>query len=177
MELREGFRLTALLRSEEVDMTDQEMQRYDECVSALEEIAAGNGGRLSLLPGGNGTVMICGDRAGLLRLATAMLRYTVDAGLVEAGSAPFRHIPNWFQAESDCTGLVLKIAKTPAPRPSKPSRAYRAGAWIRRLLRSLIRRRGEDGPAAGVPPSPPPRGPKPLEARTTAGPSPVEGKF
>lgn len=129
-------------------MRQLELQPYAAHVQALENLTPPTGGDVCIVnvPGDDHTMIICGDRAGLIRLSTAILKYAVDARLEEERlAAPTTYLSDWFSATSDCTHLALKIVeRRPVEQVShRRSRAYVAGLLIQRLLsgaRTVLRR-------------------------------------
>ena len=114
-------------------------------VEALLELISPRDGVVDLWQGNNtrGQYFVYGDRAGLLRLGLAILKYASEAQPIRAGSAkaPAESLENIFDPSSRVRALVLQLDE--AAREADQRRlAAKAGpsvvGWIARVFRTAF---------------------------------------
>ena len=114
-------------------------------IEALLELVSPRDGVVDLWQGNNtrGQYFVYGDRAGLLRLGLAILKYASEAQPIRAGSAkaPAESLENIFDPSSRVRALVLQLDE--AAREADQRRlAAKAGpsvvGWIARVFRTAF---------------------------------------
>ena len=117
-------------------MNPDDLHTFDGHLSPLEHLAPSTGGVAQIITGPEkGFVAIVGDRAGLIRLALAILRYALDARCEKGRfKAKAKALDGFFAAPSLTRDLFIQLDETPSDQRKRTGERHSTTNLVARLL-------------------------------------------